>query len=277
MRVQSGRQTAVLAAALAAILVLDIVGPAGTLARNPTELERFMAATAQVESHGSHTALNPDSGAYGKYQIMPDNWRNWARRYLGDANAKPTPRNQERVAKAKIAALYKWLGSWRRVSYWWLTGSSETSAWPRKASRYVARVMAMFGDEVSGPAAAVARHYSERSSTITYVGSWRPARSPGYAGGSVRYATNAGDTASIMFTGRRVEWYGPVGPTRGEARIIIDGVAQKAIKLTMSNFRPRTLLYSASWKTAGRHTLVVEVLATHGHKLVAIDELVVTP
>ena len=93
----------------------------------------------------------------------------------------------------------------------------------------------------------------------------------------MRYATNAGDTASIAFTGRRIEWYGPVGPTRGEARIIIDGVAQKPIKLTRSSFRPRTLLYSHSWKTAGRHTLVVEVLATRGHKLVAIDELVVTP
>jgi hypothetical protein len=236
-----------------------------------------MAATAQVESHGSHTALNAESGAYGKYQIMPDNWPNWARRYLGDANAKPTPRNQERVAKAKIASLYKWLGSWERVSYWWLTGSSKTSAWSRPASQYVARVMAMFGGERDKPAGAKARHYSERSSTITYAGSWRGARSSGYTGGSVRYATNAGDTASIAFTGRRIEWYGPVGPTRGVARIIIDGVAQKPIKLTRSTFRPRTLVYSHSWKTAGRHTLVVEVLATKGHKLVAIDELVVTP
>jgi hypothetical protein len=276
LRVQSRRQMAVLAAALAAILALDVVGPAATIARNPTELERFMAATADVESHGSHTALNPDSGAYGRYQIMPDNWRNWARRYLGDADAKPTPRNQERVAKAKMVALYRWLGSWRRVSYWWLTGSSRTSAWSRPASQYVARVMAVFGVE-RDEGEANERHYSEQSSTITYAGSWRGARSSGYAGGSVRYATKAGDTASIAFTGRRIEWYGPVGPTRGVARIILDGVAQKPIRLTKSTFRPRMLVYSHSWKTSGRHTLVVEVLETKGHKLVAIDELVVTP
>lgn len=270
---------AVLAATLALVLVIDVAAPLGILARDPTQLERFMAAIAMVESHGSHTAVNAESGAYGRYQIMPDNWRNWARRYLGNADAKPTPRNQEKVAKAKIASLYHWLGSWRRVSYWWLTGKSGTSAWSRSATAYVERVMTAFGvEETPGkPAGKGDRHYSERSSTIAYSGSWHGARSSRYAGGSVNYATGTGATASITFTGTRIEWYGPVGPTRGKARTIVDGVAGKAIALTRSGFQPRALLYSRSWKTAGRHTFVIEVLATPGHKLVAIDELVVTP
>jgi hypothetical protein len=271
---------AVLIGALAAVLIVDIAGPANALGKDPPQLERFMRAVAMVESHGNHEALNETSGAYGRYQIMPDNWRNWARRYLGNADAKPTPRNQERVARAKMASLYRWLGSWRRVSYWWLTGSSKTSAWSHAASQYVARVMAVFGveaNEANEPAAAAARHYSERSSTITYAGSWRAAGYPGYVGGSVRYATSAGDSASFTFTGRRIIWYGPVGPTRGKARIILDGVAQKPIDLNRSTFRPRAALYSHSWKVAGRHSLVIEVLATRGHRLVAIDELVVTP
>ena len=121
-----------------------------------------MQAVAQVESHGNHTALNKKSGAYGRYQIMPDNWRAWARRYLGNANAKPTPANQERVARAKMAELYRWLGSWERVSYWWLTGSSQTSAWSHAARQYVARVMAIFGGaEASKP--SVRRSATTRS------------------------------------------------------------------------------------------------------------------
>lgn len=278
MRVRSGRQMAVLVAALAVILIVDVAGPATTLATDPPQLDRFMKAVGQVESHGDHTARNAASGAYGRYQIMPDNWRPWAQRYLGDAEAKPTPANQERVARAKMTSLYRWLGSWRRVSYWWLTGSSRTSAWSEAASHYVARVMAAFGgSDEDEPERDLARHYSERSSTITYAGSWLAASYRGYAGGSVRYATSPGDTAAIAFTGSRIAWYGPVGPTRGKARIIVDGVARKTIDLARSSFGPRALLYSQSWKTVGRHDLVIEVVATRGHKLVAIDELVVSP
>jgi Transglycosylase SLT domain len=278
LRVKSGRQMTVLVAVLMSVLLVDVAGPTTTLANDPTELARFMTAVGQVESHGNHTARNVRSGAYGRYQIMPDNWRQWARRYLGNADAKPTALNQERVARAKMASLYRWLRSWRRVSYWWLTGSSQTSAWSHAASQYVTRVMAVFGGvETSEPGEEAARHYSERSSTITYAGSWQGASFAGYAGGRVRYASSAGDTATITFTGSRIAWYGPVGPTRGKARIIIDGVVRETVDLTRSSFRPHALLYSRSWKSAGRHSLVIEVLATRGHRLVAIDELLVTP
>ena len=275
---QTGRRAAVLVATLAAILVVDVAGPGSIAASDPPQLDRFMHAVAQVESHGNHTAVNAKSGAYGKYQIMPDNWRSWARRYLHNVNAKPTPANQERVARAKIAQLYAWLGSWQRVSYWWLTGSAQTSAWSHAAKGYVARVMAIFGGvETSHPAVEAAKRYSERSSAIAYAGAWQSARFSGYAGGAVSYASSAGATAAITFTGSRIAWYGPVGPTRGKARIIVDGTVQKTVDLTRPSFRPRTLLYSNSWKVPGRHSVVIEVLATRGHKLVAIDELVISP
>jgi hypothetical protein len=268
----------VLVAALTGVLVGNVAGPARMLAADPPQLDRFMRAVAQVESHGRHTALNAKSGAYGRYQIMPDNWRAWARRYLGNANAKPTPANQERVARAKMAQLYRWLGSWERVSYWWLTGSAQTTAWSHAASQYVARVMAIFGGiEASPPTAEVLVHRSERSSTISYGGAWHVARAPTYAGGRVSYASGAGATAAITFTGRRIAWYGPLGPTRGKARIVVDGVVQETVDLNRSRFQPRSLLYSHSWTAAGRHSLLIEVVATSGHKLVAIDELVVTP
>jgi len=277
LRVRSGRRPAVIATSLAAALLIGVIGAAPTQASDPPGLERFMTAVARVESGGNHRAVNKTSGAYGRYQIMPENWRAWARRYLGNANARPTPANQEKVARAKMKSLYRWLGSWRRVSYWWLTGSSRTTAWSRAATNYVARVMAYLGGPERGEVARTTSHrYSERSSTIDYTGSWRPARHGGYAGGSVRYATSPGATATITFTGSRIAWYGPVGPTRGKARVSIDGSAVKTVNLQRSSFDPTTVLYSVSWKTAGRHTFEIEVLSTPGHRLVAIDELVVT-
>lgn len=268
----------VLVVALTGILIGNVAGPARTLASDPPQLSRFMQAVAQVESHGNHKALNKKSGAYGRYQILPDNWRSWARRYLGNANAKPTPANQERVARAKMAQLYRWLGTWERVSYWWLTGSSRTSAWSHAARQYVARVMAIFGGvESDKPSVLAIRHYSERSATIDYTGTWHVARAASYAGGRVAYSSTPGATAEITFTGQRIAWYGPVGPTRGKARVLLDGAVAATVDLNRSTFRPRELLYSRTWKTAGRHSLVIEVLATRGHKLVAIDELVMTP
>jgi hypothetical protein len=277
LRVRSGRRVIVVVAALVLAAFVDAAGPSQTLAGDPPQLLRFMRAVAMVESHGNHTALNARTGAYGRYQILPDNWREWARRYLGDANAKPTPANQEHVARSKMSQLYRWLGSWRRVSYWWLTGSSQTTAWSHAARQYVERVMAIFGGvETTRPEVEAVHHYSERSSTIDYAGAWHVARASAYAGGRVTYASSAGATAEITFTGSRIAWYGPVGPTRGKARIVVDGEVQKTVDLYRSTFRPRSLLYSRSWKASGRHSLVIEVLATRGHKLVAIDELVVS-
>jgi hypothetical protein len=264
-------------ATLATALLIGVVGPAPTHAADPPGLERFMTAVARVESGGNHRARNQTSGAYGRYQILPANWRAWAGRYLGDANARPTPANQEKVARAKMRSLYNWLGSWRRVSYWWLTGSARTTAWSKAATNYVTRVMAYFGGPDKGEVARSTLHrYSERSATIDWSGDWRPARHSGYSGGAVRYATAEGATASITFTGSRIAWYGPVGPTRGKARILIDGTAVKVVNLRRSGFEASTILYSVSWKAAGRHTFEIEVIGTPGHRLVAIDELVVT-
>ena len=277
MRVHRRRRPAVTVASLAAVLLAGVIGAAPSQAADPPGLQRFMSAVARVESGGNHKAVNKTSGAFGRYQILPGNWRAWARRYLGNANAKPTLANQEKVAKAKMKSLYRWLGSWRRVSYWWLTGSSRTTSWSHAATSYVTRVMEAFGGPDRGVEAGAQLHrYSERSSTIDYSGLWRPASYGGYAGGAVRYASSSGATATITFTGSHIAWYGPVGPTRGKARVSIDGVAVKTVDLKRGSFDPTTLLYSASWAAAGRHTLEIEVIGTPGHRLVAIDELVVT-
>ena len=277
MRVHTGRRPAAVVATLATVLFVGVAGPAPTIAADPPGLDRFMTAVARVESGGNHRAVNKVSGAFGRYQIMPSNWRGWAKRYLGNANAKPTPANQEKVARAKMRSLYTWLRSWRRVSYWWLTGSSRKTAWSRAATNYVTRVMAYFGGPDKGEVARSALHrYSERSSSIDWSGTWKPARHGGYTGGAVNYATADGATASITFTGSRIAWYGPVGPTRGKARVLIDGKAVKVVDLKRSSFEASTILYSVSWKSAGRHTFELEVIQTPGHRLVAIDELVVT-
>jgi Transglycosylase-like domain len=293
LRVLSGRLKAVVVATLATIVLVGVIGPSTTLASDPPGLFRFMYAMGQVESGGNYYARNASSGAYGKYQIMPSNWPSWAGRYLGDSSARQTPANQEIVAAGKFRSLYRGLDSWRRVAYWWLTGSSQTTGWSEYATRYVAKVMTIYRGEAAEkaaaakaaaparPVAAPARpvagastaiyRYSETSSKITYTGSWRSAGHRGYAGDAAAYATKAGATASFAFRGSKVTWYGPVGPTRGQARVLVDGTYVKTVNLHARSFTARVALFSRSWSSAGAHTLVIQVVGTAGHPYVAID------
>jgi hypothetical protein len=279
LRVLSGRLKAVLVATLATIILIGIIGPATTLASDPPGLGRFMTAMGRVESGGRYYARNARSGAYGKYQIMPSSWRAWAGRYLGNPYAKQTPRNQEIVAAAKFRTLYHGLASWRRVAFWWLTGSSRTTGWSSFATRYVTRVMRYYqgasATAVPTVPTVAMHHYSERSPSIAYSGTWKSAGSARYTGKAAAYATAIGATATFTFHGKRVVWYGPVGPTRGQARISVDGVYVTTANTFRSSFVAHKALYGKAWATAGKHTLTIEVVGTRGHPYVAIDEFVV--
>jgi hypothetical protein len=129
--------------ALVAALVPNLA--TGGTKEAPDRLREFMWGMAGQESGWDYTARNRWSGAYGKYQIMPFNWPSWAGKYLGDRWAEQTPRHQELVARGKLSDLYRWLDSWRRVAYWWLTGKSDPDedTWSESATRYVNNVMAL--------------------------------------------------------------------------------------------------------------------------------------
>ena len=278
----SGRPVAVAAAALITVLALNVSSPAVDAAKAPPGLSRFMAAVGSIESGGVYTALNPVTGAYGKYQIMPSNWPAWAKRYLGDAKARQTPRNQERVAAGKMTSLHGWLDSWRRVAYWWLTGSSKTTGWSSHAKRYVDKVMDRYrhgggggggGGGGSGPVSV--RVLSERSSAIVYRGPWRVARHGGYGGDAVRYAQARGASATVRFTGRGLVWHGPTGPTRGKAKVYVDGRYARTIDLRRGTFDARATLYRTTWSRSGRHSVTIVVVGSKGHPMVAIDDFTI--
>ena len=142
-------------------------------------IDDFMRAIAHVESGGRYTAVNKTSGAKGKYQIMPANWPGWASKYLGNANAPMTPENQEKVAKGKFTDLYKWLGDWRAVAHWWLTGGSDKnthlnpSAWSSSSRQYVDKVFAGMGQ---GPTSGSTLQANAKGS---FVGGTRPPSATG--------------------------------------------------------------------------------------------------
>lgn len=277
MRVSSGRRSAVIVATLATVLIMALGAPAAA-AKAPPGLQRFMHAIAKVESGGRYAARNSSSGAYGKYQIMPSNWPSWAKRYLGSSKARMTAANQDKVAAGKFTTLFHKYGEWRRVAYWWLTGSSKQSGWSSYARRYVAKVMRNYRTaNGSGASTAASIHISDGHSAIVYTGTWTKARRAGYASGAVRYAKAAGATASLTFTGKGIVWYGPTGRNRGQARVSIDGVYVRTVDLQRSGFTARRKVFRMTWATAATRTVTIEVVGTAGRPAVAIDEFIVRP
>jgi len=280
----AGRRRAVIAALAAATLVISLVPAVTVLAAAPPGLERFLYALGEVESGGNYTARNATSGAYGKYQILPSNWPVWAKLYIGSSTAPQTPTNQEIVAHKKVTALYNWLDTWPVVAHWWLTGSSERNSalWSSYSRTYVQRIMTLMksATDVTGTTRTTStswidskdRRIGDRSSLITYRSTWKLAGYPDYSNDHATYATRTGASATLRFTGNGVAWVGPVGPTRGTARVYIDGKAVATIDLRRSTFQARKILFSRSL-AAGQHTL--RIVVTSSGRPVAIDNFIV--
>ena len=79
----------------------------------------FFAAVAGQESGGNYSAQNGRTGAFGKYQIMPENWPSWAQEAGLSADAPQTPENQEIVAKYKLGQYYDELGPEGALVAWY--------------------------------------------------------------------------------------------------------------------------------------------------------------
>ena len=105
-----------------------------------SDFDTFMAKIGMQESGGNYDAVNADSGAKGKYQIMPDNWQPWAVEAGLDANAEMTPENQEIVARHKLKQYYDKYGEKGALVAWYAgEGNAEryvkgetTDVWGRE-------------------------------------------------------------------------------------------------------------------------------------------------
>src|SRR4029078_4630614 len=122
-------------------------------------------------------------------------------------------------------------------------------------------------------ASNVVRRVSDRHPGIRYSGAWMSARFPAYEGGAVRYATAVGARATLAFNAHAITWIGPIGPTRGQARVYIDGKLATTVDLFATAFSARKALFTKTWPRNDDHTISIEVVGTAGRPFVAIDEL----
>jgi hypothetical protein len=118
--------------------------------------------------------------------------------------------------------------------------------------------------------------YSESAGAAKYAGSWGTTSSTSYYGGRMKFATKTNASVTYTFTGSAVAWLTALGPTRGTARIYVDGVLAGSVSTYRSTGVSRQVKFLRTFPTSGTHTLRIVVAGTAGHPRIDIDAFLVS-
>jgi subtilisin family serine protease len=117
--------------------------------------------------------------------------------------------------------------------------------------------------------------HQDGSGFATYTGRWRTGGIGTASGGQVHYSTQAGARVRFTYTGSGIEVVAPKGPTRGSARIYVDGVLARTVSLRSGSTLARQVIFARTWAVRQPRTITVVVVGTRGHPRVDIDAFVV--
>jgi hypothetical protein len=113
------------------------------------------------------------------------------------------------------------------------------------------------------------------SAKVVYSGTWTSSSASSYSGGSVKYATAAGASATFTATGARsIAIVTTKGTSHGSFKVYVDGVYKATISTYYTSTRYRQLVYQFTWSTPGAHSIKLVVSGTSGHPRVDADAFV---
>jgi hypothetical protein len=165
-------------------------------------------------------------------------------------------------------------GAWTTV-----VGPTSSTSWTGNLTAnhiYQFRVTATNGAGVTKTATGSSfklTSISDGSSSLSWAGTWRVAESTSFLGSKVHYATTAGAKVTFTTSKRGLAWLAAVGPTRGSARIYVDGTLVKTVSLYASSNGYRHLAFSTTWTTSKTRKIIIKVVGTSGHPRVDVDGL----
>jgi cell wall-associated NlpC family hydrolase/putative cell wall-binding protein len=98
--------------------------------------------------------------------------------------------------------------------------------------------------------------YEQDSSKIAYSGTWLTYYASGASGGSYQYADSPA-SATITFTGTRLDWIATKGYTQGKASVSLDGGAAVTVDLYNSTTQRQVRVWSSGELSPGTHTVKI--------------------
>jgi hypothetical protein len=88
-------------------------------------------------------------------------------------------------------------------------------------------------------------------------------------------SSKGGSSASIKATMKTIEWVSRIGPTRGKAKVAVDGVTVATVNLYSTTASGPRIVWSKTWSSAGSHRVTITIAGTVGHPSVIVDEFIV--
>ncbi len=120
----------------------------------------------------------------------------------------------------------------------------------------------------------VATALSDASRSIRWAGKWAFASHTAYLGKRVHWTKVRYGSATLVFEGQAVAWAAPTGPTRGKARVYLDGRYVATIDQYSRTFKAKVIVFARNVGD-GRHTLRIQTVGTSRRPTVAVDGLYV--
>jgi hypothetical protein len=122
------------------------------------------------------------------------------------------------------------------------------------------------------PGPALTAGLVQQSSTyVKYGGSWATATSSSLSGGSAKYATSVGASATWTFSGRSIALVTTTAFNRGKVRIYVNGALVATVDLRSSTTKYRCLAWQKTWSTTAKRTIKIVVVGTAGRARVDVD------
>jgi hypothetical protein len=118
------------------------------------------------------------------------------------------------------------------------------------------------------------RRYGDKTALASWSSGWGWGTNSTSFGGKVRASSKAGASVTVRFAGKGIGWISRTGPTRGKARVYIDGVLVKTVD-THGKTKAKQVVFAANHLANAPHTLRIVVLGTSGRPRVDVDGFIV--
>jgi Big-like domain-containing protein len=116
-------------------------------------------------------------------------------------------------------------------------------------------------DAAGSPTGTGTTRVEDTDPAVRYTGDWVHLTDPRASAGTAAEAQTAGAMATLSFTGTGVRWFGFRYEGGGIARVLVDGVFVGEVD-TYSPSPDITVVFTASGRVRGAHTLTIEVTGT---------------
>jgi len=156
------------------------------------KIKNFVSALGKTETGDDPNAYTKQgqSGEFGRYQFMPDTYRNYAQKYLGDSHAEPSVENQNKIAYSFVKEKKEAGYSPAQIASMWNAGEGEPDAYTgtfKNGKPSVGTNSMGVHYDVPGHALKVSQYYNELSgnqnngagvNNLPQVDQFKPAPSP---------------------------------------------------------------------------------------------------